>query len=557
MKSNFLLILFFISIWGNAQKKESALKISYETFSNGKPTNSEPILVFTDANQTILTNASIISKKTSYPFELSIINRPHWDTKSWSQLNEKQAIETVDSFQIANQKFTFSDEQKIILGYTCHKAVSIINSNTLEVWYTKSSGYWGSPTLLGQKLGLVLEITRNGNFTIKAKSIEKIKQMPQEALPPKVSTKPVNTLTYKDLIWKARFKTISVFQNEQICFSETSKSNDSILKFANGTVIIRKIKFPEIKKGSQLFAELITQSNGDAYDRTGSVFVIPEDKKISFLDGMKFGVNELPKYENNNSKKYQGVVANSDFTPLVEIMRFFTPFGINHYNYIQLKDKTWHDKVNYRQDLSDLNDYVSNKELWVGVFIGNYDKGGHKVTLDFTIHNGEENEIKTNQYIPLFNTTNVLEMAGQEYGTLFDSEEGLKVAFTIEKPLKNVRLRYITTGHGGWSNGDEFVPKKNTVLLNNDIVFSFTPWRTDCGSYRLYNPASGNFSNGLSSSDYSRSNWCPGTVTYPIDIDLGDLPIGHHLIQIKIPQGKPEGGSFSSWNISGILIGTE
>jgi hypothetical protein len=150
-----------------------------------------------------------------------------------------------------------------------------------------------------------------------------------------------------------------------------------------------------------------------------------------------------------------------------------------------------------------------------------------------------------------------MEMAGQEYATMFDVDKGLTVTFTLDKPLKNAKLRYITTGHGGWENGDEFVPKKNTILLNNKEVFSFIPWRYDCGSYRLYNPASGKFNNGLSSSDYSRSNWCPGTVTNPILIDVGDLAAGSHTIQVKIPRGKPEGGSFSAWNVSGVLLGSE
>jgi hypothetical protein len=148
-----------------------------------------------------------------------------------------------------------------------------------------------------------------------------------------------------------------------------------------------------------------------------------------------------------------------------------------------------------------------------------------------------------------------MEMAGQEYGTLFNSEKGLEVTFTLDKDLKNARVRYITTGHGGWENGDEFVPKRNSIYLNGTEVFHFTPWREDCGSYRLYNPASGNFPNGLSSSDYSRSNWCPGTMTNPVYIDLGDLKAGTHTIQVKIPQGTNEGTSFSSWNVSGVLLG--
>lgn len=116
-------------------------------------------------------------------------------------------------------------------------------------------------------------------------------------------------------------------------------------------------------------------------------------------------------------------------------------------------------------------------------------------------------------------------------------------------------MRYTTTGHGGWENGDEFVPKENTIVLDGKEIWKLIPWREDCGTYRLYNPASGNFSNGLSSSDYSRSNWCPGTVTNPFMVPLGNLPAGTHTIQVKIPQGQPEGTSFSSWNVSGSLVG--
>ena len=146
-------------------------------------------------------------------------------------------------------------------------------------------------------------------------------------------------------------------------------------------------------------------------------------------------------------------------------------------------------------------------------------------------------------------------MAGQEYATMFDNEKGLEVTFEVPEGLKNIQLRYTATGHGGWENGDEYLPKKNTIAVDGAIVFAFTPWRTDCGSYRLSNPASGNFPNGLSSSDYSRSNWCPGTVTNPISIDLGNLAPGKHTMQVKIPQGAVEGTSFSSWNNSGCLIG--
>jgi GLPGLI family protein len=537
--------------------QNSRYKITYLKSSNGTLIeNQDPIIVFAEDTYTTISSESIESGKATYPYEKTLIKREQKNTISQSAyLNERKTIYCYDSLSINKQTFELLPETKKILGYTCKKAKTIINSNTIELWYTTDLKIKGAPSVLGQNLGLVLETNRNGNFIVSATKIEKLK--PTFTKPTLISTEQVvDNLTYKDLLWKSRFTTLSIFKDEIINFSEASKSNDSILRFANGTILLKKIKFPFIAKGSQIFVDVTEQSNGDAYDRTGSVFMIPMDKKQSFLDGLQNGVKTLPIYDNGNGKQYQGIVATENYLPLLELMRFFTPFGIKQYNTIQLKDKVWEERVSYRQDISELTAAINAKEVYIGTFIGNYDKGGHKVSVNITIHPEEENAIaKSGTVIPLFNSTNVMEMAGQEYGTLFNSEKGLMVTFTLDKDLKNARLRYITTGHGGWENGDEFVPKKNTIYLDEKEVFHFTPWREDCGSYRLYNPASGNFPNGLSSSDYSRSNWCPGMATNPTYIDLGELKAGTHTIQVKIPQGAPEGTSFSSWNVSGVLIG--
>jgi hypothetical protein len=537
--------------------QNSRYKITYLKSSNGTLIeNQDPILVFAEDTYTTISSESIESGKATYPYEKTLIKREQKNTISQSAyLNERKTIYCYDSLSINKQTFELLPETKKILGYTCKKAKTIINSNTIELWYTTDLKIKGAPTVLGQNLGLVLETNRNGNFIVSATKIEKLK--PTFTKPTLISTEQVvDNLTYKDLLWKSRFTTLSIFKDEIINFSDASKSNDSILRFANGTIILRKVKIPAIAKGSQIFVDVTEQSNGDAYDRTGSVFMIPMDKKQSFLDGLQNGVKMLPIYDNGNGKQYQGIVSTENYSPLIELMRFFTPFGIKQYNTIQLKDKVWEELVSYRQDISELTAAINAKEVYIGTFIGNYDKGGHKASVNITIHPEEENAIaKSGTVIPLFNSTNVMEMAGQEYGTLFNSEKGLMVTFTLDKDLKNARLRYITTGHGGWENGDEFVPKKNTIYLDEKEVFHFTPWREDCGSYRLYNPASGNFPNGLSSSDYSRSNWCPGMATNPTYIDLGELKAGTHTIQVKIPQGAPEGTSFSSWNVSGVLIG--
>jgi len=557
MKKNILFVSIFLclSLSSYAQKLTSYVIQYNQSFNGNTPANQNGVLVYANANETYVSSEKDIKGQLLPPYERVLVERSSGNTLlKIAKLKDGSLILTRDSLALSKQKFNPTNETKTILGYPCKKVETSINSNKIEIWYTDKLGVKGAPSELGQDLGLVLEVIRNGNTRTFATKVEKVKTIPEQ-LKLKGSEKRYDELSYKDLIWKNRFVQLPIFQKERIRFSDDTKS-DSILRFANGTVIVKKVKIPKIKASDHVFVQLVEQSKGDAYDRTGSVFIIPGNKAQSFLDGMKNGMSTLPKYENGNGKSYQGVVRTATFEPIVELMRFFTPFGVKQFNYLQLKDKVWQDSVLYRQDVSELAGMLSEQEVYVGAFIGNYDKNGHEVSVELTIHPGFEagSEAILKKTMSLFTTTNVMEMGGQEYGSMFDKDKGLTLSFCLDQDAKNVQLRYITTGHGGWGNGDEFVPKENRIFLNDTLLFKYTPWRNDCGSYRLSNPASGNFATGLSSSDLSRSNWCPGTVTPPIYIDLGDLKAGDYKIQVQIPQGAPEGTSFSSWNVSGTLL---
>jgi len=552
MKYGLLLLLVpFIAFSQSKPKTNLIIEVQYLRQSNGTTvSDQDTIVVYANANQTLITSKKINSGKASFPYENTLVERTLGVSRiiQKGMLSKTKTIATLDSVAIARQTFELLPDTKKILGYHCKKAKTVINSNTIEIWYTNDLGIKGAPSGLGQNLGLVLETVRNNNYAVTAIAIAKKKGFP--AVPKASQT--IDVLTYRDLIWKSRFTNIEIFRKEILNFTDSPKSNDSILRFAGGTVVVRKVKFPEIKSSSSVFAEVIEQSNGDAYDRTGSVFIIPQGE-LTFMDAFTKGIAAVPYYENGNGKQYQGMLRQGGYVPLLEAMRFFTPFGIRQYNTLQLKNKTWQESVSYRQDISDLIPALSGKEVYIGMSIGNYDKGGHLASLSFTIHDELSQESRVKQVLPLFNTTNILEMAGQEYGSMFSSEKGLEVTFELPTAAKNAKLRYITTGHGGWENGDEYLKKTNTIFLDGNEKYAFVPWRTDCGSYRLYNPASGDLGNGLSSSDGSRSNWCPGTTTNPVWIALGDLKAGSHTIRVTIPMGAAEGGSFSAWNVSGVL----
>ncbi len=528
-------------------------KITYHYFRDGAMMKQDPVIVYASKGKTIISKQSVLDGNAKYPYEESYITFDDRKMIKQSALSVDKKIATADDQAFTRYNYTITDERKNILDREVRKATTSVNSNAIELWYNNDLGINAAPNDMGLDLGLVMEYRRNGNSGLVAARVERVKSLPTMLKFPKTDVL-LDELTYKDVLWKSRFVQIPIFKNEQICFQPGIKS-DSVMRFAEGTVIMKRIRVPEISDNSQAFIELVEKSNGDAYDRTGSVFMIAEDQSQSFLDGMKNGMKILPAYENGDGQSYLGMVRTAGYSPILELMRFFTPFGVSHFNgRLALKDKTWQDSVTYRQDVSEFLKVMGGKEVYIGTYIGNYDKGGHKVSLELTIHPGGSNYAKDVDMMALFNTTNVMEMGGQGYPTLFGQEKGLEVEFTLDKDIKNAKLRYITTGHGGWGNGDEFVPKTNMVYLDGQSVFQFTPWRVDCGSYRLYNPVSGNFENGLSSSDLSRSNWCPGTITYPLFIDLGNLKAGKHRLRVQIPQGPKEGDSISFWNVSGALL---
>jgi GLPGLI family protein len=557
MKSFPLFILLLLCCYESRSQTNDIWQITYLRKNNGKvPPNQDPIIVLASASGTSVSSEKTIKGETKTPFEISFVDRTDNSLYQIAFFANGKTLMTQDSKALAEQKIELLPETQLILGYTCKKATTVVNSNRIDLWYTEELKVKGAPSALGQNLGLVLKMVRNGNSETEAVKIEKNTAWAAKNQLPQPHPQRVDALTYKDELWKSRFIQLPVFSHQIINFSDSVHAANEVVRFAHGTVIAKKVKFPSVGAASNVFLELSQYSNGDAYDRTGSVFMIPTQRKVSFLDALQKSVKELPIYENGNGKQYQGVVQTPDYLPVLELMRFFTPFGVRQYNYLQLKNKTWADSTYYRQDISDLLPAYNGQEVWVAVFIGNYDKGGHKVSLNFSVHPNERPSVKQQaRIVPLFNTTNVMEMAGQEYGTMFNNEKGLQVTFDVPQGAKNLKLRYITTGHGGWGNGDEFVPKANTISVDGRQIFTITPWRADCGSYRLVNPASGNFNNGLSSSDLSRSNWCPGTVTNPIWIELGNLPAGKHTLQVHIPQGLPEGGSFNAWNVSGALMG--
>ncbi len=569
MKKIIIFVLIFTSITiGYSQKAKKHLAsnsfcIYYTNYYNGK-TDEE-------SNQTILTQVGnrctikdVLGKTKmipQVPEEIKTFISDSSKVYQTATFVSKEKIMYVTDFD-RFPKLELTKKKDTVLGVICNIYTTNIRSNTIDVsvWESKTIRATPLPSF-GIPNGVALRIVMNGTSEIRATKISENNQVKNIDIPK--GFKEITSTEYRTAITNGYITNIPVFSQQQICFGcmDSVVQTDNLIqtiRVAHGTLVLKKINIPSFQNGL-LFAELTEFSNGDAYDRTGSVFMIPARLPKTFLEGCLEGVDKLPYFTAKNGKKYQGMVATENYEPIVELIRFFTPFGVNHFNtQVAVDGIMWADSAFYKQDITPLMPLLKG-EVWIGAFIGNYDKGGHIINLSLK-HYPETKEVttevsKTGAWVkPLFCTNNVLEMASQEYALFFD-QDTLRIEFEIPSDITNVKLRYITTGHGGWENGDEFNQKENKIFIDDQKIHGFIPWRCDCATYRQLNPASGNFWNGVTSSDYSRSGWCPGTATNPIDIAIPALSAGKHVLKVAIDQGKAEGSSFNSWNISGVLIG--
>ena len=454
------------------------------------------------------------------------------------------------------------------------KHICSVNSNTLEFDMDEKAPVDVNPLpYYGLNKGVLRSFTRNGQKRLVLAKAEKVKHTSWETS----RVWPSRRVMPRELdrIMKERLVvTTRIFDHEQICWGKQNDlidgglqavPNDTVLHYAGGTLILKRVRLPWLTSHYQHFIEVHQQSNGDAYDRTGSIFLLKTNGWVqhNFFDGINQHPDSLPTFVGRDGQRYQGMISQTGYDAPLELVRFFTPFGVGKFNE-RMKGYgiDWRNEAYYRQEITDL--YHFGGDVIIGAWIGNYDGGGHLLTVDIKSYPNDYTELEDSAewsglVEPLFNTCNVLEMAGQNYGKLFGTDS-LTVRFKIlpemsDGKLTSARLRYISTGHGGWGEGDEFVPKTNTILIDGKVAFTHTPWRQDCGCYRDLNPVSGNFWNGLSSSDFSRSGWCPGTATQPVYFDLSPWADGkEHTLTVAIPQGKSVEGMFSHWAVSGVLI---
>ena len=379
---------------------------------------------------------------------------------------------------------------------------------------------------------------------------------------------------------------IKVFENTNICFQPGKYENfneadaDGVIHLVNGRIILKKISVPEYKRNVNVSLTVKLASNGDRWDKSGSCFVLPKESAINLLSIAK-GEKQFPAVDSTKYEKLVGIVSGEDYKPTIELMRFMTPFGVGFYNNDEIGQKRkpvyidkWADCVTWMQDITDLYPTLEG-EVYVGIYIDTWTEEGYLVSMDLNVKESKIacEAMPERKVMPLLNTVYYI---GQSYPDIF-ARRDVEVDFEMPKTAKNVRLKYIVTGHGGHSGGDEFVKRQNIISVDGQEVLNFIPWRDDCASFRRFNPGTGVWlikrlssyigrkgyeekmvEEPLGSSDLSRSNWCPGSDVVPEEAELGDLQAGKHTLKVSIPKAEPvDGNKLNHWLVSAYLVWEE
>jgi len=366
---------------------------------------------------------------------------------------------------------------------------------------------------------------------------------------------------------------ILVFENLPIVFAPkaniTSNEADTLVLHA-GRVVLKKLTLPVFQQQTQVTAHVTLSSNGDPWDKSGSLFVIPVNDDLSLLDLAQgqFPVNQL-------AEAYPGVAhfesLDQSYFPAVELLRFITPFGAGYYSDHPKMEKLkppsitrWASEVAWSADISHLLSLLEN-EVWVGVYIDTWSDQGYLIDVALNVKPAARGQSprQPRVVLPLINTTTYTE---RQRGYDGFAKADLVVEFELPKTITEAQLYFITTGHGGHSTGDEFTPREHRISLDGNLLSQFTPWRDDCTDFRHLNPSSGVWTETkeiegkvievpIASSDYARSNWCPGSDVPPQKIALGNLQQGKHRLSVSIPAAQPGAeNEYNSWNVSAYLV---
>ena len=129
---------------------------------------------------------------------------------------------------------------------------------------------------------------------------------------------------------------ISIFKDTNLYFdmnlkNDSLKNSSEILRLDAGRILVKKVKLPNYELQPKVTVKVSLTSNGDPWDKSGSLFIIPSSANLNLLN---FENKTMVKTQFKDS--FPGIktvkIKNQIYKPNVELLRFMTPFGVGHFN---------------------------------------------------------------------------------------------------------------------------------------------------------------------------------------------------------------------------------
>ena len=329
---------FLYEVYDYGEKIDTSLmKISLEKFQlywifqDEKPGRQVPGYAY---------ETTYVDLKNDSTYLRASFKNPDWD----------ETVEGASPFSRSDIAYDTARENGLT-RYTCH-----INSNTLEFFVQDFPSDITPLPYYGRFKGIVVCFKRNNQTYLQLVESEcKKKEYHDDGVK---RSKPYRRVSARELSQMKKERlviTTRIFEDVQLSWGQkndhvegdyiVNMPYDSVLHFAGGTLALKRVRLPRLPDHYQTFIELHQRSNGDAYDRTGSVFVIPGagiDLVPNFFDGINNHPDSLPVFVGKDGQRYQGFIedvspleeyqiSSSVYSPPVELMRFFTPFGVGHF----------------------------------------------------------------------------------------------------------------------------------------------------------------------------------------------------------------------------------
>ncbi|UJH90413.1 hypothetical protein LZ575_16470 [Antarcticibacterium sp. 1MA-6-2] len=237
---------------------------------------------------------------------------------------------------------------------------------------------------------------------------------------------------------------VEIFKDQPVNFNGVKGDTLTMERVQDGRIVFKKIKAPVFPKGTDVKVKMTLKSAGDAWDKSGSLFVITDPQNIDIRD-IALGKASFP--ELSGPGGYPGIIKSKNYNPALEILRFMTPFGVGHYSDEKAHPKirynrpvsvpNWAPEVVWEEDISELAEELQG-EIIVGVWIDTWTAEGYLIDVSLE-YSGRP--LAKRMVIPLVNT---IYYAGQKHPDVF-SQQDLVTKFELPQNAEDVKIHYITT----------------------------------------------------------------------------------------------------------------